>query len=601
MVAKEIRELIIDVTSKNGGHIAPSLGVVELTLALLKVFDLPKDKIIWDVSHQTYAYKILTGRLHDFHTLRQYGGISGFSRPEESIYDTTIAGHASTSISSAIGITLANDILGSDGKAVAVIGDGALTGGVALEALNNIGAFKKNIIIVLNDNEMSISENVGGFSAYLSKSLTGAVATKMRYDFKNAAGETPFGGTVLKIAKKMEKIMISAVSPGSFFENLGIRYIGPIDGHNIKEVETALNNAKLQKRPVLVHIATKKGKGYHHAENKPDIFHGVPSFNKETGVALSKSSHLSWTDVFGEKLCLMAEKNKNIAAITAAMKDGTGLRNFALKYKDRFFDVGIAEQYALAFASGLAVAGMKPYCAIYSTFLQRAYDQIIHDIAIAGLPVTICVDRGGFVGADGSTHHGIYDIAFLLAVPNIIIMLPKDKYELEAMLELSYNIDKPIAIRYARGNVYSNDKIKNQEIELGKVEVIDNTSDIAVISIGHVFEEVYTAYNMLQDENENVSLINLRFAKPLDDAYLCDILKDKSLIITVEEGALLGGAGQMILSLLNNNDLNIPCKNIAIQDKFYEHGTVAELRREAGIDAKSIYEKIKTYIHKVKS
>lgn len=600
-LATEIRELIIDVTSKNGGHIAPSLGVVELTLALLKIFDLPKDKIIWDVSHQAYAYKILTGRLKDFHTLRQYGGISGFSRPEESIYDTTIAGHASTSISSAIGITLANDILGNDGKAVAVIGDGALTGGVALEALNNIGAFKKNIIIVLNDNEMSISQNVGGFSAYLSKSLTGAVATKMRYDFKQAAREAPFGSTVLKIAKKMEKIMISAVSPGSFFENLGIRYIGPIDGHDIKEVEKALANAKLQKRPVLVHIATKKGKGYEHAENKPDIFHGVSSFNKDTGETLGKSSSLSWTSVFGNKLCQMAESNKNIAAITAAMKDGTGLKEFSSKYRDRFFDVGIAEQYALAFASGLAVAGMKPYCAIYSTFLQRGYDQIIHDIAIAGLPVTICVDRGGFVGADGSTHHGVYDIAYLLTVPNITIMLPKDKYELEAMLELSLNINKPVVIRYARGNVYDNDKLEHNKIEYGKVEVIDNSSDILIISIGHIFEEAYSAYSRLKTENQNVSLINLRFAKPLDSDYLCSLLKDKSLVITVEEGALIGGAGQMISALINNNDLNIHCKNIGIEDKFFEHGTVSELRRDAGIDADSIYEKVKSFILKARN
>ena len=600
-IANEIRELIIDVTSKNGGHIAPSLGVVELTLALLKVFDLPKDKIIWDVSHQAYAYKILTGRLKDFHTLRQYGGISGFSRPEESIYDTTIAGHASTSISSAVGITLANDILGNDGKAVAVIGDGALTGGVALEALNNIGEYKKNIIIVLNDNEMSISENVGGFSAYLSKSLTGAIATKIRYDLKSAAGGKPFGGALLKIAKKMEKMMITAVSPGSFFENLGIRYIGPIDGHNIKEVEKALTNAKLQKRPVLVHVATKKGKGYEHAENKPDIFHGVPSFNKETGISLGKSSNLSWTEVFSNKICEIAEKHNNVAAITAAMKDGTGLKNFAEKFPDRFFDVGIAEQYALAFASGLATANMKPYCAIYSTFLQRAYDQIIHDIAIAGLPVTICIDRGGFVGADGSTHHGIYDMSYLSLIPHITVMLPKDKYELESMLDLSYELNCPVAIRYARGNVYDNPSLEKNKIEIGKVEVVKNGGSIAVISIGHIFEEVYNAYNMLLNDNIEVTLINLRFLKPLDSKYLCDLLKDKSMVVTVEEGSLLGGAGQMITALVNNNGLNIKCRNIGIEDKFFEHGTVAELRKDAGIDSVSIYNKIKNYIENIKS
>ena len=559
--------------------------MVELTLALLKVFDLPKDKIIWDVSHQAYAYKILTGRLKEFHTLRQYGGISGFSRPEESIYDTTIAGHASTSISSAIGITLANDILGSDGKAVAVIGDGALTGGVALEALNNIGEYKKNIIIVLNDNEMSISENVGGFSAYLSKSLTGAVATKIRYDLKSAAGGKPFGGALLKIAKKMEKMMITAVSPGSFFENLGIRY---------KEIEIMRKMMLVLACIICIFCMDL------YAENKPDIFHGVPSFNKETGISVNKSTILSWTDVFSNKICEIAEKHNNVAAITAAMKDGTGLKNFAEKFPDRFFDVGIAEQYALAFASGLATANMKPYCAIYSTFLQRAYDQIIHDIAIAGLPVTICIDRGGFVGADGSTHHGIYDISYLLPVPNITIMLPKDKYELESMLDLSYELNCPVTIRYARGNVYDNPSLEKNKIEIGKVEVVKNGGSIVIISIGHIFEEVGNAYNMLLNDNIEVTLINLRFLKPLDSKYLCDLLKDKSLIVTVEEGALLGGAGQMITALVNDKGLNIKCINIGIEDKFFEHGSVAELRKDAGIDSVSIYNKIKTYIEDLK-
>ena len=550
---------------------------------------MPKDKIIWDVGHQSYAYKILTDRLDSFHTLRQYKGISGFSRPEESVYDTCISGHASTSISSAVGITLANSLLNKEGKAVAVIGDGALTGGVALEALNNIGVFKKNIIIVLNDNEMSISNNVGTFSSYLSKSMTSALATKMRYDFKSVAGEAPFGDTVLKIAKKMENVMIGVLSPGAFFENLGIRYIGPINGHNIKEIEKALSNAKLQKRPVLVHIATKKGKGYKPAEESPDIFHGVSAFDKETGKAKSKSSSMSWTDVFGSKLLSMAETHNNIAAVTAAMRDGTGLKNFAEKYPDRFFDVGIAEQYAVAFSAGLAIAGMKPYCAIYSTFLQRAYDQIIHDIAIAKLPVTLCVDRGGFVGADGSTHHGIYDIAYLKTIPNLNIMVPKDKQELEAMLDLSYELNEPVAIRYARGNVYENHELAFNKLEIGKPEIISNNGSIAVISIGHIFSEVYPAYKKLLSENKEVSLINLRFIKPIDKEYLCSILKDKSFIITVEEGAVLGGAGEMIVSILNNGGIYIPCRTIGISDEFFEHGTVNDLRKDAGLDSINIY------------
>lgn len=570
--------------------------MVELTIALLKVFDLPQDKIIWDVSHQSYAYKILTDRLSSFHTLRQYGGISGFSRPEESIYDTCIAGHASTSISSAIGVTLANSLLNKEGKAVAVIGDGALTGGVALESLNNVGMFKKNLIIVLNDNEMSISKNVGGFSAYLSKSLTGAMATKIRYDIKDAAGENFLGDAILKIAKKMEKLMINAVSPGSFFENLGIRYIGPINGHNIKEIEIALSNAKLQKRPVLVHIVTKKGKGYEFAENQPDKFHGVAAFNKETGKALSKSSSLSWTNVFANKILSMAEKHSNIVTVTAAMKDGTGLNEFAEKFPDRFYDVGIAEQYAVAFSSGLALSGVKPYCVIYSTFLQRAYDQIIHDVAIGNIPVTFCIDRGGFVGADGSTHHGIYDIAYLRTIPNLVMMLPKDKYELEKMMELSYNLNKPVAIRYARGNVYENKSLPKNLVKLGKVEIINNSGKIVIISIGHIFEEVYNVYTSFLKDNVEITLINLRFIKPLDEKYLLSFLENKSLIITVEEGAIMGGAGEMINSILNKHNINIPCKNIGIEDKFYEHGNVSDLRKDAGIDSSSIYKKIKKYI-----
>lgn len=476
---------------------------------------------------------------------------------------------------------------------MAVIGDGALTGGIALEALNNIGVFKKNIIIVLNDNEMSISANVGGFSSYLSKSLTSALATKMRYDFKNAAEEAPFGDTVLKIAKKMENVMIGMLSPGAFFENLGIRYIGPIDGHNIKEIEKALSNAKLQKRPVLVHIATKKGKGYEPAEKSPDVFHGVSAFDKETGLAKGKSDTLSWTDVFGRKILSMAENHNNIAAITAAMGDGTGLKKFAEKFPERFFDVGIAEQYAVAFSAGLAVAGMKPYCAIYSTFLQRAYDQIIHDIAIAELPVTLCVDRGGFVGADGSTHHGIYDIAYLKTIPNLNIMLPKDKNELEAMLDLSYELNKPVVIRYARGSVYDNNELPFNQIELGKPEVISDKGKTAIISVGHIFCEVYTAYKKLHNEGIDVTLINLRFVKPLNKEYLLNILKDKSFVVVIEEGALMGGAGEMIVSLLNNSSIYIPCRTIGIGDEFFEHGTVTDLRKDAGLDWESLYNIIK--------
>lgn len=420
----------------------------------------------------------------------------------------------------------------------------------------------------------------------------------MRYDFKTAAEEAPFGDTVLKIAKKMENVMIGMLSPGAFFENLGIRYIGPIDGHNIKEIEKALSNAKLQKRPVLVHIATKKGKGYEPAEKSPDVFHGVSAFDKETGIAKGKSDTLSWTDVFGSKILSMAENHNDITAITAAMGDGTGLKKFAETFPERFFDVGIAEQYAVAFSAGLAVAGMKPYCAIYSTFLQRAYDQIIHDIAIAELPVTLCVDRGGFVGADGSTHHGIYDIAYLKTIPNLNIMLPKDRQELEAMLDLSYELNKPAVIRYARGSVYDNKELPFNKLELGKPEIIADKGKTAVISVGHIFSEVYTAYKKLQDEGIDVTLINLRFIKPLNKEYLLSILKDKSFIIIIEEGALIGGAGEMIVSLLNNSGNYIPCRTIGISDEFFEHGSVADLRKDAGLDWESLYNTIKDCAYK---
>lgn len=420
----------------------------------------------------------------------------------------------------------------------------------------------------------------------------------MRYDFKTAAEEAPFGDTVLKIAKKMENVMIGMLSPGAFFENLGIRYIGPIDGHNIKEIEKALSNAKLQKRPVLVHIATKKGKGYEPAEKSPDIFHGVSAFDKETGIAKGKSDTLSWTDVFGSKILSMAENHNDITAITAAMGDGTGLKKFAETFPERFFDVGIAEQYAVAFSAGLAVAGMKPYCAIYSTFLQRAYDQIIHDIAIAELPVTLCVDRGGFVGADGSTHHGIYDIAYLKTIPNLNIMLPKDRQELEAMLDLSYELNKPAVIRYARGSVYDNKELPFNKLELGKPEIIADKGKTAVISVGHIFSEVYTAYKKLQDEGIVITLINLRFVKPLNKEYLLSILKDKSFIIIIEEGALIGGAGEMIVSLLNNSGNYIPCRTIGISDEFFEHGSVADLRKDAGLDWESLYNTIKDCAYK---
>ena len=589
VLATDVRNEIIEVTSKNGGHIAPSLGVVELTIALMRVFDVNKDKIIWDVGHQTYAYKILTDRLESFKTLRTYGGISGFSRPCESPFDHCISGHASTSIASAAGILLANEINHIDDKVIAVIGDGALTGGLALEALNNISTLRKNLIIVLNDNEMSISANVGGFASFISRSITSEFATKVKNDMRSVMKDTPIGGTFYNLLKKFEQMTVKAISPGGFFESLGIRYIGPIDGHKLKDVENALKHASIQHKPVVVHVVTTKGKGYEHAEKAPDIFHGVSSFDIKTGVALGKSSKESWTNVYSKKLLELASKHENICAITAAMTDGTGLKEFAKTYPDRFFDVGIAEQYATTFSAGLAIGGAKPYTTIYSTFLQRALDQIIHDVAIPNLPVTFCIDRGGFVGADGSTHHGVFDLAYLKMIPNLTMMVPKDKFELESMLELSYDFKTPVAIRYARGNVFDNDELPKNEVKIGSPELIyKGTSKISIISIGAIFEEVYKAYKDISNQGISVDLINLRFVKPLNKDELIEAIKDSKLILTVEEGAKLGGVGEMISSLLNDENIFTKVVKIGIDDNFYEHGQVSDLRKEANINSEAI-------------
>lgn len=599
-LANEVREKIINVTSENGGHIAPSLGVVELTLALMRVFDVNKDKIIWDVGHQTYAYKILTDRLHSFDTLRTYGGISGFSRPSESPYDHCISGHASTSIASAAGLLLGNSINNVDDKVIAVIGDGALTGGLAFEALNNISTLRKNLIIILNDNEMSISANVGGFASFLSKSITSEFATKIKSDMRSVMKDTPIGGTVYNLLKKFESMTVKALSPGVFFESLGIRYIGPIDGHKLKDIESALKHASIQHKPVVVHVATVKGKGYEFAEKSPDVFHGVSCFDISTGLPKDKSTDVSWTKAFSLKLIDMAKNHNNICAITAAMEDGTGLKEFSKQYNDRFFDVGIAEQYAVTFSAGLAIGGAKPYTTIYSTFLQRAFDQIIHDVAIPNLPVTFCIDRGGFVGADGSTHHGIFDLAYLRMIPNITIMVPKDRFELESMMELSYEFKSPVAIRYARGKVFDNDELPKNPLKVGSPEVIyKGDSKISIISIGAIFDEAYKAYNELKSQNILTDLINLRFVKPLITEELISAISDSKLIITVEDGVKLGGVGEMISSILNDNNIFVPVVKIAIDDQFYEHGNVSDLRKEANIDSTAIVNAILDHCKKL--
>ncbi len=593
-LAEELRELILDVVSKNGGHLAPNLGVVELTIALMRALDLEKDSIIWDVGHQSYTYKILTDRLHKIYSLRQFGGISGFTKPSESPYDKSISGHTSTSISVAMGIHATNSYKENKQKVVAVIGDGAMGGGQAFEALNNLCNLEnKNIMVILNDNEMSISKNTGGIATYLSKIINGQLATTIKKDIQNIIEDAPLGDKVISFAKRIESSVVGFVSPGLIFENLGIKYIGPIDGHKIKDVEKAINNGFLQNMPVLVHVVTTKGKGYEAAECEPDRFHGVSAFDVESGKAPS-SKKISWTNLFGNKLVELANIDERVVAITAAMTDGTGLKAFSEKYPDKFHDVGIAEQHATAFAAGLALGGYRPYFAVYSTFLQRAYDQLIHDVAIDCLPVTFCIDRGGLVGADGATHHGAFDISLLNAIPNMGIFLPKDDYEFNAMMDLSLECDFPVAIRYPRGDVQTY-PFEKKEVELGMIEAICSGDDVLIVSTGHIFEESYKLYNLLIENNTSTSLINLRFLKPFSDNALDELVnsaRGKKLIVTMEDGSIRGGAGETVVNKLVDNGVYVPVMKVGLPDAFVQHGTVSELRNFLGIDAQSVFEEI---------
>lgn len=591
-LAHEVREFMIGSVSKTGGHLAPSLGVVELTIALLKVFNPLHDRIVWDVGHQSYAYKILTDRKDKFHTLRQYGGISGFNKIRESPYDAFGVGHTSTSIASALGIKTASDMKHKDQKVVAVIGDGAMTAGLAYEAINYLGHLDKNMIVILNDNEMSISPNVGAMSSYLSRIMTGEIYTRFRKDVANVFEHAPMGSTFLHVAKKMEEGVKGFFTPGILFEEFGLKYIGPINGHNIKDLTKALHNAEIQDGPALIHVGTKKGKGFKPAEENPEKFHGVSAFDIKTGEAVKFGKKKTYTGVFGDKICEMAEKNKNIVAITAAMPDGVGLRKFSEKYPERFFDVGIAEQFAVTYSAGLAVNGLKPYVAIYSTFLQRAFDSIIHDVALQNLPVTFCIDRGGIVGADGPTHHGTFDLSYLRLIPNITIMAPKDGRELEEMLELSNLTDGPVAIRYPRGSADEYD-FEHQPVKLGEPEIIFAEGDYAIVSLGHIFSESYKLYNKINDSGEKCSLINLRFLKPLNDKKLLEILSSKKGVILVEENALNGGACEKIQSLLVENGYKGNIMKFGIPDEFVPHGDIPSLRKSIGLTAEQIYEKFK--------
>ncbi len=590
-LSQEIRDLIIDVTSKNGGHVASNLGVVELTIALHSIFDTPNDKIVWDVGHQCYVHKILTGRREEFQNIRKLGGISGFPKICESEYDNFNTGHSSTSISIATGMARARDILNENYEVVAVIGDGSLTGGMALEALNDAGSSKTNVKVILNDNEMSISKNVGGIPLYLSKMRTKTGYTRSNRKIKAIVSKIPYiGKPIISFAHYTKQIIKRAVFRNMYFEDIGFTYLGPVDGHDIKKLEDILERSKKINGPVLIHVVTKKGKGYKLAEENPDKFHGISAYDKETG-EVKKSKNYS--KVFGEKLVKMASEDKRIVAVTAAMRDGTGLKEFAEKFPDRFFDVGIAEQHALGLIAGMARAGLKPVLPIYSSFLQRGYDQIIHDIALSGIPVTVCIDRAGIVGNDGETHQGIFDLSFLSSIPNIVIMAPKNFEELDKMLEFGVNLDKPVFIRYPRGGENFSFE-STEDIELGKAEIVQEGTDLSIIAIGNMVGRAEEVASLLPEKS--VEIINARFLKPLDEETILNSIRKTGYCITIEDNLLKGGLGSAVVEAVNKSDIqDVKIKNFGYDDTFVEHGTVKELEDKYGLSAEKISGKLFTF------
>ena len=605
ILAEEIREEIKNVVSKNGGHLASNLGVVELTIALHSVFDMPKDKIVWDVGHQTYTHKILTGRKEKFKTLRKEDGLAGFPKSEESNYDSFNTGHSSTSISASLGMAKARDIKKENNKVIAVIGDGALTGGMALEALNDAGNSKTDLIVILNDNEMSISKNSGGMARMLTNLRTKKLYEKSNGVVKKILRKIPYlGEKIINLIINIKKGIKQLIIPKMYFEDIGFKYLGPVDGHNIEALENVFKSCKLVKGPILIHIITKKGKGYKFAEENPNKFHSISSFDLESGEKLEKKKK-DYSKVMGEKLIKLAKNDKRIVAITASMEDGTGLNEFASKFPDRFFNVEIAEQHALGFAAGLAKEGMKPVIPIYSSFLQRGYDQIVHDICMQNLPVVICVDRAGIVGSDGETHQGLLDLCFLNSIPNITIMAPKNFLELEKMLEYAIKSNKPIAIRYPRGGGEEGENSKDgleygsiNKISRGKAEVLLEGEDITIISIGKMTEYAYKVACDLKKENINVEVINIRFLKPLDkEKVLKSAIKTKK-VITIEDGYLIGGLASSINDILIKQDEKIKILNMGYPDKFIKQGSVKEIEKKYKMDKDSIKENILKMVEK---
>ena len=588
LLAEEIRQFLIHKISVTGGHLGSNLGAVELTMALHLSLNLPEDKIIWDVGHQSYTHKILTGRKSGFENLRKYGGMSGFPKRKESDCDCFDTGHSSTSISAGLGMVKARDIMHQDHTVVSVIGDGSLTGGMAYEALNNAARMKSNFIIVLNDNNMSISENVGGVSKYLNNIRTADKYLDIKEGIYNSLKDTRIGDPIVESIRRAKSSVKQLVIPGMFFEDMGITYLGPVDGHNIQAMMKVFREAKRVKSAVLVHVITHKGKGFTPAERHPARFHGAEPFDIETGLPLKQKTKSNYTDVFSTVMCKLGDRNENIVAITAAMPDGTGLKRFRNMYPERFFDVGIAEEHAVTFAAGLAAGGLKPVVAIYSSFLQRAYDQILHDVCIQNLPVVFAIDRAGLVGSDGETHQGIFDLSFLSSIPNMHIMAPKNKWELSDMLKFAINFQGPIALRYPRGEAFDGLREHREPIILGMGEWIYREKDIVLVAVGSMVKTALAVREALQLKGYACSIINARFVKPIDTEILDEASQDHSLIVTMEENVASGGFGEKVRDYLDESGYQGELLTISIPDEYVEHGNVDILREEVGIDAYSI-------------
>ena len=592
LLAEEIREFLIDKISTTGGHLGSNLGAVELTMALHLALALPEDKIIWDVGHQSYTHKLLTGRKSGFENLRKFGGMSGFPKRKESECDAFDTGHSSTSISAGLGLVKARDIKGENNTVVSVIGDGSLTGGMAYEALNNAARLESNFIIILNDNEMSISENVGGVSKYLNDIRTDDKYINLRNGIYNSLLDKKYGDPIIKAVRRTKNGLKHLFIPGMLFEDMGLTYLGPVNGHDVKGLVEVIGEAKKLKKAVIIHVKTQKGKGYEPAMRHPARFHGAEPFEIQTGIPKNKKTKANYTDVFSTVMMKLGQRNEKVVAITAAMPDGTGLKRFSNVYPERFFDVGIAEQHAVTFAAGLAAGGMIPIVAVYSSFLQRAYDQVLHDVCIQNLPVVFAIDRAGLVGSDGETHQGIFDLSYLSSIPNMQVMAPKNKWELSDMMKFAVKFGAPIAVRYPRGEAYDGLPEYREPISYGKSEMIYEEKDIALLAVGSMVKTAVILREMLKEQGYSVTLVNGRFIKPIDTEMIDRLQKNHKLIVTMEENVASGGYGEKVLAYMNEKQYDNDFMSVCIPDEYVEHGNVDLLKKEIGIDADSVMKRI---------